>query len=181
MNNDESRDEELLRRALRAEADKVLPSPDALARIRRRTARPPLWRTPLALGLAAGIVTASAVVAGSVVVLGGSNQDETVTGPPDDTVATSDPSPDPSTSAPSEAPPPTSPAPEVTSPPAAVDNANVPVYYVTEQADGSLRLVREFRDVPAPDGPVVAAVETMLAEPAQDPDYLSRWDASTDV
>lgn len=181
MNNDESRDEELLRRALRAEADKVLPSPDALARIRRRTARPPLWRTPLALGLAGAMVTASAVVAGSVVMLGGSNQDETVTGPSDNTAATSDPSPDPSTSGPTEAPQPTSPAPEVTSPPAAMDNANVPVYYVAEQADGSLRLVREFRDVPAPDGPVVAAVKTMLTEPARDPDYRSLWDASTEV
>ena len=41
MNHNESHEEELLRRALREEADRVLPSADALARIRRRTARAP--------------------------------------------------------------------------------------------------------------------------------------------
>ena len=56
MTTDDNRpqqDEQLLRQALHNEAAKVLPSPDVLARIRARTARAPLWRSPLALGMAA--------------------------------------------------------------------------------------------------------------------------------
>jgi hypothetical protein len=180
MNHNESHEEELLRRALREEADRVLTSPDALARIRRRTARAPFWRTPLALGMAAAVVTGTAVIAGGVVVLGGSDVDSTVTGPSETTLdTTSSPTqpPETPTSDPSlTAPPPTA---ESTPPPTDVV-ATVPVYYVTETPAG-MRLAREFRSVPAPDGPVVAAVETMLAEDPLDPDYRRLWDASTDV
>jgi hypothetical protein len=179
MNHNESHEEELLRRALREEADRVLPSPDALARIRRRTARAPFWRTPLSLGLAAAVVTGTAVIAGGVVVLGGSDVDSTVTGPSEVTPDT--------TSSPTTQPPetPTSPSTTPTSPPPTSDSIPpptevVPVYYVTETPAG-MRLAREFRSVPAPDGPVVAAVETMLAEAPRDPDYQRLWDASTDV
>ena len=63
------RDEDLLRRALHAEADDVLPSLDALSNIRRRTARPPLWRRPVVLGMAAASVTAVAVITASAYVL----------------------------------------------------------------------------------------------------------------
>jgi hypothetical protein len=180
MNHNGSHEEELLRRALREEADRVLTSPDALARIRRRTARAPFWRTPLALGMAAAVVTGTAVIAGGVVVLGGSDVDSTVTGPSETTLdTTSSPTqpPETPTSDPSlTAPPPTA---ESTPPPTDVV-ATVPVYYVTDTPAG-MRLAREFRSVPAPDGPVVAAVETMLAEAPLDPDYRRLWDASTDV
>jgi hypothetical protein len=183
MSDDGSRDEELLRRALRDEADRVLPSHDALARIRERTARRPFWRAPLVVGLAGGVLTATTVIAGGVVLLDGPAADNTVTGPSDDTrVATATPtSPAPDTSGTGDPSPPVSTAPETTSPGTPVAIENVPVYYVTEVADGSLRLAREFRDVEAPDGPVVAAVKTMLAEPPHDPDYEALWSAATDV
>ena len=181
MNHNESHQEELLRRALREEADRVLTSPDALARIRRRTARAPFWRTPLALGTAAAVLTGTAVIAGGVVVLGGSDVDSTVTGPSETTLdTTSSPTqpPETPTSDPSPtAPPPTS---ESTPPPIDVGIATVPVYYVTETPAG-MRLAREFRSVPTPAGPVVAAVETMLAEDPRDPEYQRLWEASTDV
>jgi Immunoglobulin-like domain of bacterial spore germination/Sporulation and spore germination len=180
MNHNESHEEDLLRRALREEADRVLPSPDALARIRRRTARAPFWRTPLALGMAAAVVTGTAVIAGGVVVLGGSDVDSTVTGPSETTLdTTASPTQPPET--PTSDPSPTTPPPTAESTPPPTDVvATVPVYYVTETPAG-MRLAREFRSVPAPDGPVVAAVETMLAEAPLDPDYRRLWDASTDV
>ena len=179
MNHNESHEEELLRRALRDEADRVLPSPDALTRIRRRTARAPFWRTPLALGMAAAVVTGTAVIAGGVVVLRGSDVDSTVTGPseitPDTTSGPTQPHETP-TSSPTIPPPTNESTPSQTD----VNIATVPVYYVTETPAG-MRLAREFRSVPAPDGPVVAAVETMLSEAPRDPDYQRLWDASTDV
>jgi hypothetical protein len=179
MSDDGSRDEELLRRALRDEADRVLPSPDALARIRRRTARAPFWRTPLALGMAAAVVTGTAVIAGGVVVLRGPDADSTVSGPSVtlDTTPSPTKQPETPTTDPSQTPPP--PTTESTPPPTEVV-ATVPVYYVTETPAGT-RLAREFRSVPAPNGPVVAAVETMLAEDPRDPDYRRLWDSSTDV
>ena len=178
MNHNESHEEELLRRALREEADRVLPGPDALARIRKRTARAPFWRTPLALGMAAAVVTGTAVIAGGVVVLRGSDVDSTVSGPSVTLDTTPTQPPETPTSSPTTPiPPPTS---ESTPPPTEVGIATVPVYYVTETPAG-MRLAREFRSVPAPDGPVVAAVETMLAEAPRDPDYQRLWDASTDV
>ena len=178
MNHNESHEEELLRRALREEADRVLPGPDALARIRKRTARAPFWRTPLALGMAAAVVTGTAVIAGGVVVLRGSDVDSTVSGPSVTLDTTPTQPPETPTSSPTTPiSPPTS---ESTPPPTEVGIATVPVYYVTETPAG-MRLAREFRSVPAPDGPVVAAVETMLAEAPRDPDYQRLWDASTDV
>ncbi len=181
MNHNESHEEELLRRALREEADRVLPSADALARIRRRTARAPFWRTPLALGMAAAVVTGTAVIAGGVVVLRGSDVDSTVTGSseitPDTTSGPTQPQETPTSSPTTPTSPPIS---ESTPPPTDVEIATVPVYYVTETPAG-MRLAREFRSVRAPDGPVVAAVETMLAVAPRDPDYQRLWDASTDV
>jgi Immunoglobulin-like domain of bacterial spore germination/Sporulation and spore germination len=174
------RDEEVLRRALREEADGVLPSLDALSRIRRRTARPPLWRRPVVLGMAAASVTAVGVIAASAYVLGGSPDDTTATGPdssPSPSLVqsprpsptdTGTPDPDQTVSAPPET---DEPQPE---------NETVPVYYFTDTPRGQ-RLVREFRTVPAPDGPLVAAVQTMLAERALDPEYETYWQADTEV
>jgi Immunoglobulin-like domain of bacterial spore germination/Sporulation and spore germination len=179
------RDEELLRQALREEADGVLPSIDALSRIRRRTARPPLWRRPVVLGVAAASVTAMAVIAGSAYFLGDPADDTTASGSDSSPSAVDSPtaaqSPSPSVTE-SPTPPDST---ETTTPPETDGPGSggldtVPVYYVTDTTQGP-RLAREFREVPAPDGPLVAAVTTMLAEPALDFDYESLWLPDTQV
>lgn len=175
------REEDLLRQALREEGDRVLPSPDALARIRRRTSRPPLWRRPVVLGMAAASVTAVAVIVGGAYVLGGPSDDTTATGGDSSpsAVATTPAAP-PSSSPSSPATElPKSPAPSGTVPPPA-GTASVPVYYVAETPRG-LRLAREFQTRPVPDGVIAAAVTAMLAEPALDPDYQSYWQADTQL
>jgi hypothetical protein len=184
MSDDERfrRDEDLLRQALREEADQVLPRIDALSRIRRRTARPPLWRRPVVLGMAAASVTAAAVIAGSAYVLSGSSEDSTATSPDQSPSPVVEPTPSPT--APEL---PTSPAPtETAAPPPPETEAPqpgrdvVPVYYVAETTHGD-RLTREFRDVPTPEGPLVAAVTAMLAGDPFDPDYQSLWLPDTQV
>ena len=179
------RDEELLRQALREEADQVLPSLDALSRIRRRTARAPLWRRPVVLGMAAASVTALAVIVGSAYFLGNPADDTTASGSDSSPSATVMQSPSPSLT---ESPTPTDPPDrtETASPPPETDapqtgNETVPVYFVTETTRGD-RLAREFHNVPAPDGPLAAAVTTMLTSRANDPDYdASAWLPDTEV
>ncbi|HEX6577291.1 MAG TPA: Gmad2 immunoglobulin-like domain-containing protein [Jiangellaceae bacterium] len=170
--------DELLRRALHDEAAKVLPSPDALARIRARTARAPLWRSPLTLGMAAAVATATAVIAGGIAVLG----DSTV-----DTTATDEPAAGPVTGSERPSADTTSPIPEATSPTEQAptsepepETATVPVYYVADTPAGQ-RLAREFRTVSVPDGPLVAAVETMISVPPVDPQYQTLWASATEV
>jgi Immunoglobulin-like domain of bacterial spore germination/Sporulation and spore germination len=175
------RDEELLRQALHEQADDVLPSLDALSNIRRRTSRPPLWRRPVVLGMAAASVTALAVIIGSSWWLGGSSDDTTATGSDSSPSPTTAQSPTPSVA--ESARPPTStetipPPPDTGGP--QPDNATVPVYYVTETTQG-WRLAREFQNRPTPDGVISAAVTTMLAEPALDSDYQSFWQADTQL
>jgi hypothetical protein len=169
------RDEELLRRALREEADTLLPSLDALSRIRRRTARPPMWRRPVVLGMAAASVTALAVIAGSAYFLASSSDDTVASGSDSSPSVLETPtavqSPSPSATESPRSPSPT----ETVAPPPVTEESQpgsevVPVYFVTETTHGE-RLAREYQNVPAPDGPVVAAVTTMLAGSAQDPDY----------
>ena len=177
--NGQQRDEQLLRQALHNEAAKVLPSPDALARIRARTARAPLWRSPLALGMAAAVATAAAVIAGGVAVLGDSAVDTTATDQPaaGSTSGSETPSADTTEPSPETGTPPESPT--ATSDPQS-ETATVPVYYVAETPAGQ-RLAREFRTVPTPDGPLVAAVETMLSVPPLDPQYQTLWGSATEV
>jgi hypothetical protein len=177
--NGQQRDEQLLRQALHDEAAKVLPSPDALARIRARTARAPLWRSPLALGMAAAVATAAAVIAGGVAVLGDSAVDTTATDQPaaGSTSGSETPSADTTEPSPETGTPPESPT--ATSDPQS-ETATVPVYYVAETPAGQ-RLAREFRAVPTPDGPLVAAVETMLSVPPLDPQYQTLWGSATEV
>ncbi|HEX2362524.1 MAG TPA: Gmad2 immunoglobulin-like domain-containing protein [Jiangellaceae bacterium] len=178
------RDEELLRQALREEADGVLPSIDALSRIRRRTARPPLWRRPVVLGVAAASVTAMAVIAGSAYFLGDPADDTTASGSDSSPSAVDSPtaaqSPSPSVTESPTPPESTETTPPETDGPGSGGLDTVPVYYVTDTTQGP-RLAREFREVPAPDGPLVAAVTTMLAEPALDFDYESLWLPDTQV
>ncbi len=173
------RDEELLRQALHQEADGVLPSLDALSRIRRRTARPPMWRRPVVLGVAAASVTAVAVIAGSAYFMGGSSDDTVASGSDSSPSVSAVQSPISSAteSEPTGATNPLPTASEGTQP----GNDTVPVYYVTETTRGE-RLAREFRDVPTPDGPLVAAVTTMLAGTPLDPDYYGGvWLPDTQV
>ena len=179
--NGPQQDEQLLRQALHDEAAKVLPSPDALARIRARTVRAPIWRSPLALGMAAAVATAAAVIAGGVAVLGDSTIDTTATDGPEAGVTTESETTGPDTAGPSTTPGtgPTTPSGDATTR-AEPDTVTVPVYYVTETPAGQ-RLVREFRTVPTPDGPLVAAVETMLAVPPLDPQYQTLWASATEV
>ncbi|NED99891.1 Gmad2 immunoglobulin-like domain-containing protein [Phytoactinopolyspora halotolerans] len=66
MNENYSDEEERLRAALHAEAEKVTPSADALAQIRRRTARVAWWRRPIVVG---GAVTAVATAAAVVIAI----------------------------------------------------------------------------------------------------------------
>jgi hypothetical protein len=178
------RDEELLRQALREEANGVLPSIDALSRIRRRTARPPLWRRPVVLGVAAASVTAMAVIAGSAYFLGDPADDTTASGSDSSPSAVDSPtaaqSPSPSVTESPTPPESTETTPPETDGPGSGGLDTVPVYYVTDTTQGP-RLAREFREVPAPDGPLVAAVTTMLAEPALDFDYESLWLPDTQV
>lgn len=56
----------------------------------------------------------------------------------------------------------------------------MPVYYLTD-TDTELRLAREFRRTPTPDGPAVAAVTLMLQQEPLDPDYSSPWNRDTRV
>jgi Immunoglobulin-like domain of bacterial spore germination/Sporulation and spore germination len=171
----QQRDEQLLRQALHDEAAKVLPSPDALARIRARTARAPLWRSPLALGMAAAVATAAAVIAGGVAVLGDSAVDTTATDQPaagSETLSADTTEPSPEAGTPTESPSASSDPQPAT--------ATVPVYYVAETPAGQ-RLAREFRTVPTPDGLLVAAVETMLSVPPLDPQYQTLWASATEV
>ncbi|MGH8774847.1 MAG: Gmad2 immunoglobulin-like domain-containing protein [Jiangellaceae bacterium] len=181
MSHDESRDEDLLRRALRDEADRVLPSHDALDRIQQRTRRPVFWRNPVVLGMAAAATTAAAVIVGGVVVLDGATDGDTTASGDTSPAVTSDGGFD--STAPS-APPSTAPSTPATETSPLVEPAEedtVPVYYLAETAEGDLRLTREFRTVPAPDGPLVAAVRTMLDGAPKDPDYRGPWDRATEV
>jgi hypothetical protein len=183
MTTDDNRpqqDEQLLRQALHDEAAKVLPSPDALAHIRARTVRAPIWRSPLALGMAAAVATAAAVIAGGVAILGDSTIDTTATDGPEAGVTTESETTGPNTAGPSTTPGtgPTTSGDATTR--AEPDTVTVPVYYVTETPAGQ-RLAREFRTVPIPDGPLLAAVETMLAVPPLDPQYQTLWASATEV
>ncbi|HEU0214367.1 MAG TPA: Gmad2 immunoglobulin-like domain-containing protein [Jiangellaceae bacterium] len=173
--------DELLRRALHDEAAMILPSPDALARIRARTARTPLWRSPLTLGMAAAVATATAVIAGGIAVLGDSTVDTTATDGPAAGSTTGSETPSAVATDPSpaiESGPPTESAPPTSGPEA--ETATVPVYYVAETPAGQ-RLAREFRTVPTPDGPLVAAVEAMISVPPGDPQYQTLWASTTEV
>ena len=154
-----------LRAALTAEAAMVQPD-DSLSTIRERTgSERPWWQRPAVLATAAAVVLGLAV-GGAAAVLGDDD---------DPTVAT--PGGKGSTNAPattSDAE--TSPSPSDgtgTPTPAAVEG-DVFVYYVMDAEAAGLRLYREERPNPGMD-PVTAALSTMFAEPALDPDYDSPW------
>lgn len=138
----------------------VNPSDDGLQRIRSGTeaARRPWWKHPATPALAAAAVL-GLMAGGIAVVLGGDDDGTVVAG------ATSSES---TSTSPSES----APDPSESSTAAPIES-DVYVYYVGDD-DGTPRLYREQRPNPG-SGPVEAALGTMLAEPALDPDYSSRW------
>ena len=147
--------EERLRAALQARADVVETSPDALPRIRMRTARA-RWRGGWAMaGAVAAVATA---IAAAAVVVADHRADRV---------------PNPATSQ--------SVRPERSDTPApSAKGVNLPVYFAH---DG--RLYREFRPVTLSvdddRARIRAAVELSLAGRAADPDYKSLWPAGVTV
>lgn len=165
--DERSPDEQRLHDALHRAADHVTPGPDGLAQIRRRTARVPAWRNPVVLGLVGATALAAAVIVGGVALLNDSDDPVATTASSPSTEPTDKPGPTP-TDGTTPAPDPT--AAEPTGPTQAI---TVPVYYVTDTEAGA-RLTREFHAVETALPPVAAAVEQLLAAPA-DPDYTSLW------
>ncbi|MER7275925.1 Gmad2 immunoglobulin-like domain-containing protein [Dactylosporangium sp. NPDC000244] len=153
--------EERLREALRARAAEVEPSPDALPRIRRRTAR--AWHRGVPVLAAAAVATAAAIALGVVAV--GAGRGEHRPAPPAGSVS--------QTPAPPEVPP-SGPEPSGTAP----QTVNLPAYFTRNG-----RLYREFLPAAAGDdrARVRAAVELSLQGRAEDPDYRSLWPATVRV
>ncbi|GAA4254978.1 GerMN domain-containing protein [Dactylosporangium darangshiense] len=151
--------EERLRAALRARADEVETSPDALPRIRMRTARARRRGGWAMIGAVAAVATA---IAAGVVVFNDNRSDR----PP--TPATS-----------STVVPDTSAVPSTSVGPGARP-VNLPVYFAR---DG--RLYREFRPATLAEdtdrGRIRAAVEMSLQGRAADPDYRTLWPAGVTV
>ena len=158
-----------LRDALNSEAAMVTPSDDGLQQIRsgidQQTKRP-WWKHPATPALAAALVLG--VMAGGIAVFAGGNGD-------DDNIVAAQPSVS-TTASESAQTEPSDPPATGTPTPIAVEG-DVYVYYVMDDGQ-SLRLYREQRPNPGMD-PVMAALTTMLTEPALDPDYSSPWPNGT--
>jgi Immunoglobulin-like domain of bacterial spore germination/Sporulation and spore germination len=200
------RHEELLRRALRSEAEKVLPAGDGLSKIRARVRQPAAglewpWIGWARMAMVAGVAAAVAVVVAVSVI----DEDEAAVifqpaGRPSAGASTPSPSstPEPTRtathpSAPAPRPPASKPVPP-TAPPApglapggepaesgVVRPEPVYVYYLGETEQG-LRLYREQRVVDVADGAVVrGALTAMFSAAPLDPDYRSLWPGGTAV
>ena len=158
-----------LRDALSSEASMVQPSDDGLQQIRDGISHAdrPWWRHPGALAVAAAVVLGVAVGAGVAFLGGGDDGDSSVVaGTSDSPTGAGSESSEPSDSPTSES-----------ATPVPVEG-DVYVYYVMDDPDSGPRLYREQRPNPGMD-PVTAALSTMLAEPAADPDYSSPWPRRT--
>jgi Sporulation and spore germination len=163
-----SRDEEILRRALEAEAGRVEVSADALSVIRRRVAARRGWRRLLApprqvsLAFGAGVALAGAAAIVAVVILVGSLPWGRAPNPP---LATGGSPATPSVLVSADE--------ALTVPP-----GSLAIYYLGATRNGPL-LYREFHPgVPndgSPAGRAKAALIEMLERPALDPDYTSHW------
>ncbi|WP_433207619.1 Gmad2 immunoglobulin-like domain-containing protein [Dactylosporangium sp. CS-047395] len=154
--------EDRLREALRARADEVETSPDALPNIRRRTAAG-TWQRSLRTALASAAAVAAAIAIGVVVVASAGDEHRTL--PPG------------SSPSQSRSEPPTSPS---ARPPsgAAPQEVDLPAYFTRNG-----RLYREFLPATAGDdaGRLKAAVTLSLQGRAKDPDYKSLWPADVEV
>jgi hypothetical protein len=197
--------EDVLRRALEAEAARVEVSPDALPTIRRRIAARSGWRSRMrrtfAVG-AAALGTATATAAAVTVGVVSCTPPGPVVRPPAASSSappsarpSASPSPPgatrsakPSPKSPPATAAPASPAQSATvgePPPGPATAASVAVYYQGSDR-GSPRLYREFHRLPVGDGSpaarITAAVREMLdGRTAYDPDYVSAWPASAAV
>ena len=182
-------DEDLLRRALREEASRIVPDSDALSRIQERTQLVPWWRRPLTWTLAIATATAAATVAVVMLDIGQSGTDpdradvianeppESTDDAPQEDAEDSDADEDPAViSAPSDE--------TATQLPDNVPEAEaeqvVPVaaYYLAETPMGP-RLAREFREARLGENLPETALTVMFGEPL-DPDYSNPWDSATE-
>jgi hypothetical protein len=161
-----------LRAALTSEAAMVDPSDDGLSSIRdglgARRSRP-WWQHPAAPAAAAAVVLAAMIGGIAIFAGGGDGKDDTVVG----TDTSSSPAPSASSSRlvdPEPSDPP------MTGTPRPIEG-DVFVYYVMDDGQ-SPRLYREQRPSPG-SAPVTAALSTMLAQPANDPDYSCPWPPGT--
>lgn len=59
-------------------------------------------------------------------------------------------------------------------------NRNMPVYWLSE-SDSTVRLYREFVDIPGAGDPIAASVRYMLSAKPQDPAYFNLWRPSPSV
>lgn len=183
--------DELMRRALNAEADRVEPA-DGLHEIqaRVRTQRKPVNRRPWAITAGAAVLGTAAAV-GAFAVLNGDNRnagDTEVAGPGGSTSSAGGPvTPLPTaqqslpTAEPTTAPAVPQPA-DTTKPtrsgvPEEVTSRSVPVYWLGDTvgatAGPSVRLYRTFTQIKG--RPAFEAVQIMTAAKADDPDYQSPW------
>jgi len=185
MTEPDDRYGDALRRALRAEADRVSPHGDGLERIRARTARRSRawWQPALAALSAAAVVGVGAGAAYTVFQQDGDPDrvDIATTGSPtSEDAQTVEASPKPVETGPSKWPDPSPTSSPTGMPPGAEAPFEVFVYYLGDTGV-DIRLFREVRDSPdvAPDR-LTAAVETMLSPPL-DPDYVSLWPEGTEL
>ncbi|MGC4941797.1 Gmad2 immunoglobulin-like domain-containing protein [Kribbella sp. DT2] len=194
MNDHQPSDDfdELMRRALHHEADRIEPA-DGLHEIqaRVRTTRKPVNRRPWLVTAGAAVLGTAAAV-GAFAVLNGDNRqagDSEVAGGPDTTAtATGSPesartgTPEP-TRAPSPVPSdqkPTAPTPKTSQTrgkPEPESAGAVPVYWLGEtvgfESGPGVRLYRTF--VPFKGRATYSAVQLMVSGKADDPDYSSPW------
>jgi hypothetical protein len=189
--------DELMRRALRDEADRIEPA-DALPEIRARAhaQRRPAARRPWLL--TAGVATVGTAAAiGAFTVFNGNNNlandGDAVAGPGTTTSASGvpqsqtptrvTPSPAPATLPPTTLPPTTSPAVKTSrptdrgKPEQSVASAVVPVYWLGQQlgtpTKSTARLYRTWSKVSG--HPAEEAVRIMTTKQPEDPDYYSVW------
>lgn len=181
MTEPDDRYGDALRRALRAEADRVSPQGDGLQRIRARTARRPRpwWQPALVALSAAAVVGVGAGAAYTVFQQDGDDNVQVATsdGPTEASTSSAEPTPDPTTD-PSTLPSTSPTSTGGTEPPEA--RHEVFAYYLGDTGV-DIRLFREVRDSPdpAPDR-LTAAVETMLSPPL-DRDYVTLWPEGTEL
>jgi hypothetical protein len=191
--------DDLVRRALAEEADRVEPA-DALPEIqaRVRAQRRPAARRPWVLTAGAAALGTAAAIGAFTVLDDNANTagDDQIAGPGTTTSATGAPlSPTPTTGSAGPVPAPTTPhsattqppatAPELTTAPSVrgtpepIRTTAVPVYWLGEKvgsttAESTVRLYRTWMKV-VDARPALEAVRIMTSKEAGDPDYYSAW------
>jgi hypothetical protein len=195
--NDHGEDpfDELMRRSLSEEADRIEPA-DGLHEIqaRVRTQRKPVSRRPWAITAGAAVLSTAAAI-GAFAVLSDNTKhadQPSVAGGPD---TTTNASADPSSTAPTLPPTPNPAATEAPTVPSTVDPSDkaraiqepevkqraVPVYWLGKRVGATsgpdYRLYRTFQ--PVSGRPAEEAVRLMtMSKTANDPDYVSPWDGA---